>query len=75
MRPHIAIRDTIIHAAVTSARFPFLTQSAVLNDGAARRRSATADPTSAFQVGTRKHPDDRHGRIAVKLSVRSLLGE
>lgn len=31
------IRDTIINAAVTSARFPFLTQSAVLNDAAARR--------------------------------------
>lgn len=32
-----AIQDTIIHAAVTSARFPFLTQSAVLNDGVASR--------------------------------------
>jgi len=31
------IHETIIHAAVTSARFPFLTQSAVLNDSAARR--------------------------------------
>jgi hypothetical protein len=31
------IRNMIIHAAVTSARFPFLTQSAVLNDGAVRR--------------------------------------
>jgi hypothetical protein len=32
-----AILDTIIHAAVTSARFPFLTQSAVLDDGVTRR--------------------------------------
>lgn len=35
--PGAAIRDRIINAAVTSARFPFLTQSAVLKDGKARR--------------------------------------
>ncbi|MGJ8570239.1 MAG: hypothetical protein ACSHXI_06000 [Hoeflea sp.] len=35
--PDAAIRDNIINAAVTSARFPFLTQSAVLDDGTARR--------------------------------------
>ncbi|MBC2807016.1 patatin-like phospholipase family protein [Rhizobium ruizarguesonis] len=34
--PGEAIGETIINAAVASARFPFLTQSAVFNDGKAR---------------------------------------
>lgn len=36
-RPDTTVQKALIQAAVTSARFPFLTQSAVLDDTAARR--------------------------------------